>query len=163
MDFEKKVPRLDLILLSSSISRERNVWTSTEKTSPQTSPSPAAPARSRTGPNTAACAPTSAAASPTSPKPSTWSLSVLMGRGSPGRWCGCRPASATSAAKTPTTSSQNWRVTTATQKSWTNRWPSRSQPQSFFWLLFLIQGSVFVTCMIMYKFSYGLFSYWKNL
>lgn len=124
----KRVPRLYSFLLLSSISRERSVWTSTEKNCLQASPSLAAPAGSSTGPNTVACAQTSAAASPTSPKPLTWSLSVLTGPGSPGRCCGSRLASATSAAKTPTTSLPSWRVTMVTQKSWTNRWRSHSLP-----------------------------------
>lgn len=58
-----------IFTLPSFISLERNVWTSTGKNSPQTSPSLVAQARSRTGPNTVASARTSDAASPTSPKP----------------------------------------------------------------------------------------------
>lgn len=112
----KSYPRLSICLLHSSISRERNVWTSTEKSCPQTSPSLAAPARSCTSPSTAVSARTSAAAYRTSPKPSTLSSSVQMGWDSHGRWCGSRPASATSAAKTPTTSLPTWRITTGSQK-----------------------------------------------
>uniref|UniRef100_A0A3P8QL25 CCN family member 3 n=1 Tax=Astatotilapia calliptera TaxID=8154 RepID=A0A3P8QL25_ASTCA len=94
----------------------RNVLISTGKISQQTSPSPAAPARKRTGPNTAASAPTNAAASPTNPKPLTWSLSVPTGRDSPGRCCGFRPASATSAAEAPMTSLLTWRIITVIQR-----------------------------------------------
>lgn len=92
----------------------------------------------------------SAAASPTSPKPSMLSSSVLTGRDSRGRWCGSRPASATSAAKIPTTSLPIWRITMDSQKSWTNRCQVITYPAfciQFFW------------CMIMYKGHrlYGLF------
>lgn len=148
----KKYSRLYTCLLHSSISQERNVWTSTEKSCPQTSPSLAAPARSCTSPSTVASARTSAAAYRTSPKPSTLSLSVLMGRDSRGRWCGSRPASATSAAKTPTTSLPTWRITTDSQKLSTSC-HFCSQPVGtsvfFFWLLPL--QCFFFWCMIMYK------------
>lgn len=132
-------------LLPPSTSPGRNAWTSTEKISRPTSPSQAAPARSYTGPNTAASARTSAAASPTSPKPSTSSSSVPTKRGSRGRCCGSRPASATSAAGTLTTSFPSWRITTVTQRSWTNRMLCND-----------------VATWTQRDISNGLFSYWKK-
>lgn len=139
---------LTSFLFSSSLSQERNVWTSTGKICLPTSLSLAALARSSTGPNTAASAQTSAAASPTSPRPSTWSSSALMGQGSPGRWCGSRPVSATSAAKTPTTSSLIWRVTMVTQRSWTRE--VTRQSCSLPWGASWLSSDFFYLCNVLY-------------